>query len=372
LLDPEDAPDRFGPPVIRMLSPVHTLIEGKVGRFRWLRTIASANFLISQLSLLLLLLRLVRRERIDLIRSEDPLYNGLLAWIVARLTGRPLVIGVWGNPGEIRRNSKRPLMPRLFRTVSAEEKVERFVLRRADLALAQNEDNRRFILSAGVPPDRAVVFRLGNALDPAHFMSPDKRPSGVEDLAEASAGRPVLLVISRLERIKLVDHAVRALSELHRRGRQATLLIAGDGPMLTELEQLAAELGVASQVKFLGNCSQDWFVQVIPRVDAVISPLTGRALAEAALGGAPVVAYDVDWHSELIVDGETGELVPYFDIMALADALERLLDDPSRARRMGCALRERTMRLLDPVAAREMQAATYDRLLRDHRTARHP
>ena len=87
------------------------------------------------------------------------------------------------------------------------------------------------------------------------------------------------------------------------------------------------------------------------------------ALAEAALGGAPVVAYDIDWHSELIEPDVTGELVPYLDVSAMADAMEQLLDDPERARRMGSALRSKALDMLDPERLRRAQIAAYEELL---------
>lgn len=358
--------DRHGPPQSYRLADAHTLIEGRVGRYRWLSMLPPLNFIVSQIGLVNMLVRLVRREGIDLVRCEDALYNGLFGLLVARLTGRPLVIGIWGNPGEIRRATGRPLMGRLFRSVAVEERVERFVLPRADLALAQNEDNRSFIVATGVQHERTAVFRLGNSLNPIHFSEPATRGDGHADLAAIGlAGKHVLLVISRLEPLKLVDHVILALGEMQARGVPPVVLFAGDGRFRHEMEALAERLCVENQVRFLGNRSQDWFARVLPVVSAVISPLTGRALAEAALGGAPVVAYDTDWHSELVTTGETGELVGHRDYAAMARAVERLLDDPARARRMGTALRAKAMAMLDPALGRSLQAATYDKLLQE-------
>jgi len=133
------------------------------------------------------------------------------------------------------------------------------------------------------------------------------------------------------------------------------------------LEQVVTDSEVCEQVIFCGSRDQDWLARVAPCVSVVVSPSTGRALGEAALGGAPVVAYDIDWHSELIVGGETGELVAHRDAVAMADAIERLLADPDRARRLGRALRAKAMAMLDPALGKRMQAATYDALLAKRR-----
>jgi glycosyltransferase involved in cell wall biosynthesis len=365
LLEPEGSPERFGRPQIHELAPGHTLVEGRIGRYPWLASFGILNFLLAQIDLMRLLLRIVRDEKVQIVRAEDPHYNGLLALIVSRLRKLPLMIGVWGNPGAVRKVTGVPLTPRLFRKVWVEEIVERFVLRRADRVMAQNEDNRAFVVASGVPREKTAIFRIGNLLHPAHFDDPATRGDGQADLAALGvAGEHTLLTISRLQELKLVHHVVHAVKTLKDRGRRVVALFVGEGPYRPDMEALAAELGVTDQVVFCGNREQQWLARVIPAVSMVVSPLTGRAMGEAALGGAPMVAYDIDWHSELVTGGETGELVPYLDHAAMADAIARILDDPERARRMGAALRVKGMAMLDPAAADRAQIAAYEALRR--------
>ena len=368
LLEPEGSPERFGRPQVHELAPGHTMIEGRIGRFAWLNWFPILNFAIAQLDLLLLLLRIMVEEDIMIVRAEDPHYNGLFALLMSRLKDLPLLVGVWGNPAAVRKVTQTPLTPRLFRQIWVEERVERFVLRRADRVMAQNEDNRRFVVNAGVPRERTEIFRFGNLLHAAHLTDPASRVGGPKELETLGVGgEATLLVISRLQKLKLVDHVIEVLHLLKHRGRRVVALFVGEGPHRPAMEKLAVELGVAGQVHLLGNRDQDWLARVIPAVSIVVSPLTGRALAEAALGGAPVVAYDIDWHSELIETGVTGELVPYLDVEAMADAVQRILDDPVRAQRMGTALRNRAAQMLDPRAADRAQIAVYKQLFGSRR-----
>jgi glycosyltransferase involved in cell wall biosynthesis len=348
-----------------VLDDRNTMIEGRIGRYRGLAWFPILNFILAQIDLLILVRSILRKERIPIVRAEDPLYNGLLALLFRNGGRRALMIGVWGNPAKVRAHTRTPLFPRLFRKVWVEEKVERFVLPRADLAMAQNEDNRRFLLDQGVRPERTWIFRLGNLLHPAHFTPPAERADGRPDLAELGVlGKPTLLSIARLEPLKLIDHIIRVVRLLKDRGRIAYALLAGDGSLHVEMAALAKELGVADQIVFCGNRDQQWLARVIPHVTVVMSPLNGRALGEAALGGRPVVAYDMDWHSELVTTGETGELVEYFDVAAMAEATERLLADPQYADRAGAALRERTLQLLDPAAGDAAQIEAYEHVLK--------
>lgn len=371
LVKPQGSPERFGRPAIHELAPGHTMIEGRIGRTAALAWFPLLNFALAQLSLLRLLGRLMKRENIAIVRSEDPYYNGLFSLLLGWWHRRPVMVGVWGNPGAVRAQTGAPIMPRLFRRVWIEELVERFVVRHADRVMAQNEDNRDFVLSLGVPRDRTLIFRLGNALHEGHFADPAARGDGRADLAALGiAGEATLLTISRLQELKLVDHVVRAVKTLKDRGRCVVVLFVGDGPFRPDMEALAADLGVSDQIVFCGNREQAWLARVIPAVSMVVSPLTGRAMGEAALGGAPMVAYDIDWHSELVETGVTGELVPHLDQIAMADAIERLLDDPARARAMGDALRKRAAAMLDPAAADRAQIGAYESVLERGRPGR--
>lgn len=364
LLEPEDSPERFGKPVIHALAPRHTFIEGKFGRFAALRRFETLNLLLAQMGLMVLLLRIAWRDRIHLIRSEESFFCGVMSWLLARILRVPLLVGVWGNPGAQRQQTGRPLMPRLFKNVRQEEKVERFVLRRADTVMIQNEDNRDYVLSLGIPRERTALFRVGNVIEHHHFVDPAERPDGMPDLAAiGAAGQATALVVSRLQQVKLLDHVIRAAKVLKDRGRFLLILFAGDGPYRDALVALTEELGVADRVRFLGDKDQQWLWRVMPKVSMVISPLTGRAMAETALGGASIVAYDIDWHRELIETGVTGELVPHLDYERMADAIERFLDDPAYAWQMGDAVRQRTLEMMDPETNDRMQVEVYRRLM---------
>ncbi len=359
---------RVGAPETHSLAPRHTFIDGKIGRYRWPRLLAPLNFLIAQAGIVRRALRIVRQERVDIIRSEEAWYCGLMAYLIARLSRRPLMIGVWGNPAEMRRSSGTPVMPRLFRKIWVEQLVERFVLRSADMVMVQNEDNRRFVLANNVPPERTAIFRLGNLLDRCHFADPAERDPPIDELRALgiAAEDRMILCVSRLTPLKLVHHLVEMMGKLKDRQPRAKLLFLGDGPQRPELEQRAGELGVGDRIVFGGNRDQQWMARVVPEAAVVVSPLKGRALAEAALGGAPIAAYDLDWHGELIVSGETGELVPARDIDALTDAVDRLLADPARARRLGDNVRRATLAMMDPDAVDEAQRQIYAQVLAGH------
>ncbi len=355
---------RYGRPSEYALYPSHTVIEGKVGRFAALRWLFPLNFLLSQLSLFLQLFRLVRRERISVIRAGSPLYLGLFGLALARLSRIPLVIRVGSNHDKIFETTGQPLEPRLMRSRKLEKRVERFVFARADLVAGANQDNLDFALANGARPERSTLFRYGNLIDARHYTSPAERhpDKALLDRLNIEPGK-FLLYVGRLEPVKQPDHVVQALALARRGGFDVKAVLAGDGRMRGELEQLARSLGVSAAVILPGSLGQHELADLFPAAAAVVSPHTGRALSEAALGAAPIVAYDIDWQGVLVENGVTGVLVPHGAVGEMAEGLIRLLDDPAHAKLLGKSLRQRALEMLDPEALDEHERGEYRKLL---------
>lgn len=354
---------RFGRPDRYELSPRHTVIEGRIGRFGALRRLFPLNFLLSQAGLFLQLRKLVKREGITAIRAGDPLYLGLFARLLARTTGAAFTIRVNGNNERVREVTGKPIFPRLFRSSSRERRVERSVFPRADLVFAPNEDNAGFAAANGVPRERIKVVNFGSLLGDEHFVEPTERADPSGDLrALGLAPGAFLLSVGRLMPAKYPDHLIETLATARQVRPDLKLLFAGDGEMKGELEALATRLGVADAVVFAGNLDQQLLARILPTATAFMSPSTGRALSEAALGGAPVVAYDFDWQKDMVETDVTGILVPYQDQAAMAEGLIRYLRDPAFAASMGRAVRRRALAMLDPAAGIAREREAYQRM----------
>jgi glycosyltransferase involved in cell wall biosynthesis len=364
LTSPGWAP-RFGGPVQHEVSGRHSFIEGKVGRFGWLDWLPPLNFAFAQIGLFVALYRVIRRERISVIRAGDPFYVGLLGLALARLGGVPLVVRVGANFDVNRGASGQPALPRLFRSIAAEKWAERFVLRRADLVAGANQDNLDFALANGARSERSTLFRYGNLIDRGHFTAPRERRSDPRRYAELGI-RPgqFLLTVARLEAnsIKHPDDVVRVLAVVRAKGHDVKAVIAGEGPLRDELVRLAGKLGVADSLVLAGPRNQEWLADMYANAAVFLSPHAGRALSEAALAAAPVVGYDLDWQRELIETDVTGILVPNRDVDGLARGVEKFLGDRDLARAMGEALRRRALDMLDPAALDAHEREEYAKL----------
>ncbi|MGC9195157.1 MAG: glycosyltransferase [Syntrophobacteraceae bacterium] len=120
-----------------------------------------------------------------------------------------------------------------------------------------------------------------------------------------------------------------ALTEAKRSDRMSFFLVGG-GHLRPHLEEMAARLGLNGQVHFLGERTD--VPSILESIDILVVPShsegMSNALLEAMAAGLPAVATAVDGNNEVVVDQETGILVPARDPEAMSDALLRYLDNP--------------------------------------------
>jgi colanic acid/amylovoran biosynthesis glycosyltransferase len=157
-----------------------------------------------------------------------------------------------------------------------------------------------------------------------------------------------LLTVGRLVEFKGIEFSLRALALLwHRDGINFLYSIVGTGPLEAELQSILRELGIQSQVRMLGACTQVEIRDLMEQAHAFL--LTGvRAsdgrvenqglvIQEAQSMELPVIVSNLGGAPEGMIDGETGFLVPERDVEAIARSVRILHDAPDLAGRMGRA-----------------------------------
>ncbi len=182
-----------------------------------------------------------------------------------------------------------------------------------------------------------------------------ERRAAESEAVESEGTRGALLFVGRLRIRKGVEVLLEALARPELASRSARLLVAGDGEHRARLERRARDLGLGDRVRFLGRRDAGGVRRLLAGARALVVPsiYEGMPLVvlEAMEAGLPVVASAVSGIPEVVVDGETGWLVPPEDPVALAAALERALADPEESARRGAAGRRRLDARFRPEAA---------------------
>jgi L-malate glycosyltransferase len=172
------------------------------------------------------------------------------------------------------------------------------------------------------------------------------RPSADRDDAKRRLGlapeRPVIGTVGRLEPRKGTATLLAAFAALRGAGRDADLVVVGDGPLRADLERDADRLGIAAEVRFLGDRAD--VLGVLAALDVFVLPSRtegmSNALLEAMAAALPVVATAVGGTPEVVSDGASGLLVAPDDPVAMTRAIERVLADVALRASLGAAARQ--------------------------------
>jgi glycosyltransferase involved in cell wall biosynthesis len=160
-----------------------------------------------------------------------------------------------------------------------------------------------------------------------------------------------LLFVGRLSPEKGVNHLISALPAVCARYPRARLAITGSGPEERMLRELAARLGVADRIDFLGFVSRDRLPELYCKATMLILPSLsegfGLVLVEALGCECPIVASDLPGTREIVQPGETGHLVPAGDVAALSEAIMEILGNPDQARAAARLGRSRCLEKFD-------------------------
>ncbi len=201
---------------------------------------------------------------------------------------------------------------------------------------------RRIVATQGVPARRVAL--LPWAVDPGIHRGPASPGSA----AIALPAGPLILTVTRLcesDCDKGVDRVLLAMPAVLGAVPRAHYLIVGDGDDRPRLEQLAGELGIASNVTFLGAISDAALSDCYRACDVFVMPSRiedfGLVFLEAMAHAKPVIGGNHGGTPDVVLDGENGYLVNYEDVETLAMRLISLLGDARLRARMGAQGRAR-------------------------------
>lgn len=275
-------------------------------------------------SVLLRLVRFLRREHIDLVHTH--LFGGdIWGRTAAAIAGVPVIVSSLHGVDVWMSGTQRAL--------------ERWTARCAHRLIAVSEEVKKsYVSGVGVPAEKISVVYSG--IDCSRFPAAVDRGRTLRDLGVPE--RAVLVGIAcRLEPEKDLFTWLKAARIIAAQVTAAEFVIAGEGSQRQELQEFSRNLGISERVHFLGL--RDDVAEIFSASDLVMfsSRFEGLSLAllEAMASGRAVIATDIGENRAVIEHGRSGVLVNPGDADALAGAAVRLLKDEKERQRLGEAAR---------------------------------
>lgn len=271
------------------------------------------------------LFHLFNRWRPDIVHTHawGTLCEGFLAAKAARI-----LVLIHGEHGTIQKKKHNIL-------------VQRMVWHFVDRVLSVSYDHaHQLTKTIGFPLDRIHV--LANGVDHERFDS-KKGGQHVRKHLNLRQDDIVIGTVGRLVPVKNQQLLIHSFSRLCNKYPNIRLMVTGDGPLRESLEQVAGEIICPTRFRFLGRRSD------VPEIMAAMDIFTlpshsegmSNTILEAMSSGLPVIATAIGGNPELVVHGETGQLIPVDNTHALTDAIAFLVENPAIRNRMGLAGRQR-------------------------------
>lgn len=279
----------------------------------------------------------VRRERISTVHCGCTWPEGVVGWLVRKLTGTPFLVYVHGEE--------------LSYTGRQLAWLRRRVFGNAAMVVANSRNTLRLLRDDWNVP-QAKLRLLHPGVDIERFV-PAERCERTRELL-GWAGRTVVVTAGRLQKRKGQDMLIQALPRIRASVPDVLYAIVGDGDERRSLEELAASLGLGDCVQFRGETSDDDLIRCYQQCDLFALPNRtvggdfegfGMVLLEAQACGKAVLAGDSGGTAETMSNGDgdfprTGEIVNCDEPQPLAERIVAMLSDRERLAEMGRAGRE--------------------------------
>lgn len=266
------------------------------------------------------LIRLLRRERFDMIHAHWIIPQGLIAVLGRVLSRRAIPLVCTSHGGDL-----YALRGKLLQGLKCR------IIERSRKLTVVSSAMRNHVVGMGIPPDKVDVISMG--VDLQQRFTPD--PAVERNQHE-------LLFVGRLVEKKGLRVLLEAMPDILAEHSGTRLTVAGSGPLESALRQQAQRLGIADRIEFLGMISQTELPDLYRRATLFVAPFLvaesgdqeglGLVMVEALGCGCPVIASDLPAVRDVIRDGESGLLVTPGAPQALASAIIRLLDAPEQRR----------------------------------------
>jgi glycosyltransferase involved in cell wall biosynthesis len=324
--------------VSRMFAPIHLL------RFLWVAY------------------KLIRHNNIGLIRATEPSLCGFLAWTVSRLSNTPYCISLHADYDQRYRLDGARGAPTIIGSRNLIYPLECFTLRNAICVLPIRKSLISYAEKRGVNLNAIRVIPHGINLEKYQNRS----DIDIRKRFGLSANTKILAFVGRLSHENYLDDLLQVVRKLNETRKDLILVLAGGGPLENSLlKMIKSDAQLNQCIRMVGYINSESVCALRQQCDISLCLMGGFSLIEACAGGRPVIAYNVEWHNELINTRETGYLIEENDTFGVIKAIDFLLENPNEANLMGQRARQLVFNSHDIQVTTKIKQRHYAEILKN-------
>jgi glycosyltransferase involved in cell wall biosynthesis len=316
------------------LTERHTLVEFggycnalKTSGFMYLSVILTCLYSIP------IIYKIIISENRCVLRATDPYIDGLIVYLLGIITGTPYCVSLHADYDKIYEISSEST-PMFFGSKKLTKLLGRFVLSHTPMVLPISNYLTQFAIHNGANPESIRIIPHG-----VNILKFQEEPDVQFRKKLGLDGRKLIVYAGRLSKEKYIYDIFKSAKKIANKYPNAIFLIIGDGPEKNALFKIIQKYNLEKNVIMMGFLPNDTVIKIESIADINLCLLAGFSLIEAGLSGNPVIAYDVEWHSELITNGESGLIIKEGDIDSLTNSIILLLNNPYLSKKMGDAMK---------------------------------
>lgn len=286
-------------------------------------------------STIIALKRLVKKEKIDIIRATNPYMLGYIAYILSMITNVPYCISIHAD------YHKRYLLCRdpnnsFYRFIrNIRIMIERFIYFKTDMVLPIRESLKRYVLT--VNKNLKNIRVIPHGID----TSPFKKNINISEVKKKFklGDNKIITFAGRINKDNYLYDVIEIAKNIVSQRLDVLVLIIGEGDLKQKLMK-KVESKKYKMIKFLGFIPNSDVIDIRMVSDIQLCLMGGFSLIEAAAAGKPLISYDVEWHYELVKNNDTGFLIKEHNIDEAVNSINNLLDNPDLAKQYGSNARK--------------------------------
>jgi glycosyltransferase involved in cell wall biosynthesis len=284
----------------------------------------------------LALLRVIRKEKINLINVHWILPNGLMALIVSKLTGVPFVVTLPGTDAYLAHRYK------IFGWIA------RWIAQNSSGITSNSSWHLDRILKLGVKNKPIAI--ISYPTDVTQFKPLKRGLKKIRERHGLKKNNLIILAVGRLVYKKGFNYLIKAMTQIVKRFPTVRLVIGGEGDLMEDWKSLTLKLGIKKNILFIGNIRRDEIIYYYNLADVMVAP--SIVDKKGNVDGGPVVSFEsmacakpqivtsVLGVADIIEDGVNGFVIPQKDSKAIAKVVIELLGSKKLREDMGKANRK--------------------------------